>query len=296
MRPGIPSKTAEHNALFRALETRRPQAERLLDDPLAEAFLSWPFRTLVALARARPLRGSLIRLIDHQWPGVRTSVIARTRLIDDAIDDVVIRTPQVVILGAGFDTRAWRLDRLRDVDVFEVDHPDTQRKKRATLEQLGVDRTSVRFVSTDFHLGYLESAMSKAGFDPSAPTCFLWEGTTNYLTAEAVDATMRWFAHAGASSHVIFTYINNDVLIDPSRYFGAERVFSTLRRTDEQMTFGLAPDELADYLANRGLRLISDIGAAAYRAQFYGTEAQKMRGHEFYRVAQAATEPVRAAR
>jgi methyltransferase (TIGR00027 family) len=287
MRPGRASKTAEHNALFRALETRRPEAKRLIDDPLAGRFLSPGYRALAALARVGPVREALIRIIDRRFPGVRSSVVARTRLIDEAIAELVPDTPQFVILGAGFDSRAWRLDCLRGVAVFEVDHPETQRTKRAALERAHVSTESVRFVPTDFHLGRLDGEMTAAGYDPATPTLFLWEGTTNYLSAETVDATLRWLAHAEPRSQLIFTYINRDVLDDPSRYEGAERVLATIGNANEPMTFGLEPDELGHYLTARGLHLVSDIGCAAYRERYYGAAAMEMRGHEFYRVAHA---------
>jgi len=287
MRPGRPSRTAEHNALFRALESRRPSGDRLVDDQLAEDFLSWPYKALTAPARAQIWRDALTRLIDSRWPGVRPTVIARTRMIDEMVTEISNHTPQVVILGAGFDTRAWRLPCLRDRTVFEVDHPATQHRKREVLERNRLDHTGVRLIATDFNLRELAEAMSAAGFDRTLPTLFLWEGTTNYLSADAVDATLRWCARAPADSHLIFTYINADVLADPSRYVGADRVFSTLRRADEKMTFGFAPDVLADHLGERGLELLDDVGAASIRAKVYGRAAQAMRGHEFYRVAHA---------
>lgn len=119
------------------------------------------------------------------------------------------------------------------------------------------------------------------------PTLFLWEGTTNYLTADAVDATLRWCAAAAAGSHLVFTYIDEDVLTDPGRYHGADRVLSTVDRTGERMTFGLPPATLDTYLADRGLTLVGDEGTAAFRRRFYGAEAESQRGHEFYRVAHA---------
>jgi methyltransferase (TIGR00027 family) len=145
----------------------------------------------------------------------------------------------------------------------------------------------VRFVPTDFNLVRLDGAMSEAGFDPTLPTLFVWEGTTNYLSAEAVDATLRWCARAAAGSQLIFTYIDEDVLRDPSRYVGAERVLSTVRRAREPMTFGLAPETLAEYLGERGLILITDAGAESLRQRCYGAASATMRGHTFYRLAHA---------
>jgi methyltransferase (TIGR00027 family) len=292
VKSGRASKTAEQNALFRALEARRPQGDRVVDDPLAEAFLSWRYKLVAAPARWRVWRHAVISIIDQRWSGVRPTVIARTRLIDELVAEVAPAAPQVVILGAGFDTRAWRLDALGATTVFEVDHPDTQRRKHELLRRHDTaGAADVRFIPTDFNLGRLATAMADAGFDRSLPTMFLWEGTTNYLSAEAVDSTMRWCAQAAAGSHLIFTYINEDVLADPGRYVGADRVFSTLRRVDEPMTFGLAPDAMGAYLADRGLSLVSDAGAASFRRRAYGAASDTIEGHEFYRVAHARIGP-----
>jgi len=288
MKPGRASKTAEHNALFQALESRIPADERLFRDPIAEAFLSWPYRAVALGARVDIGRRLVLRTIDGRWPGVRTAVAARTQLIDELLTASVGDVGQVVILGAGYDTRAWRLEALRNGPaLFEVDHPDTQRRKRAMLDRRGLPTTYVNFVPTDFHLERLGAAMHDKGYRASEPTLFLWEGTTNYLDAASVDATVRWCAEAAAGSQLIFTYINEDVLADPSRYTGAARVLDALGRTDEQMTFGLAPDLLGSYLHERGFELMSDVGAAQFRAQAYGDRAEQIRGHEFYRVAHA---------
>ena len=291
MKPGRPSKTAEHNALFRALEARRPVGDRVIDDLLAGPLLSWPFRLVATGARWRAGRVAVTLFIDHQWPGVRPTVLARTRLIDETITEIVPSTPQMVILGAGLDTRAWRLPGLDNVALFEVDHPATQRRKQSLLRRRALDLRRVRFIPTDFNLGRLGGAMAEAGFDPTVPTLFLWEGTTNYLSPEAVDETLRWCARSTPGSQLVFTYINADVLADPDRYVGADRVFSTVRRANEPMTFGLAPDTLAEYLAERGLQLVSDEGAATFRERCFGAASHTMHGHEFYRVARACITP-----
>jgi len=101
MREGHASRTAEHNALFRALESALPESRRLFKDPLARAFLTWPFAVVTWLAVVPGLRELVPWFIDNRWPGVRSSVVARTRLIDDAIAaSLGERTEQLVILGA----------------------------------------------------------------------------------------------------------------------------------------------------------------------------------------------------
>jgi methyltransferase (TIGR00027 family) len=113
----------------------------------------------------------------------------------------------LVILGSGFDTRPYRLERLRSVPVFEVDHPDTQAAKRAALRRTLEVPENVTFVPTDFNTQILAETMTASGYRPNLPTVFLWEGTTNYLTEPAVDATLRWCAgHAAADSLLPLTY------------------------------------------------------------------------------------------
>src|SRR5262245_66065819 len=133
MRAGHASRTAEYNALFRALESSLPERRRLFADPLAHAFLTAPLALVARFAAAPGLRALVTWIIDHRWPGVRTSVVARTRLIDDVIAAGFERPPQqFVVLSAGFDTRAYRLPALRDSTVFDVDHPYKQAWIRRT--------------------------------------------------------------------------------------------------------------------------------------------------------------------
>jgi methyltransferase (TIGR00027 family) len=232
-------------------------------------------------------------IIDHWWPGARTSGVARTRFIDDvlvqALHDGV---QQVVILGAGFDCRAYRLPGMDRVRVIEVDHPDTQEAKRERLQQLVGNRLNhVQFVAVDFNREYLEDVLKVSAFDPICQTFFLWEGVTNYLTAPAVDATFRALRGLAEASLVLFTYVHKDVLAVPGVFEGTDNLNKTLQRAGEHWTFGLDPSELPDYLEHRGFRLVEDIGAAEYRARYMNANRQVIRGYEFYRIAIAESLP-----
>jgi methyltransferase (TIGR00027 family) len=235
MREGHASHTAEHNALFRALESSLPENGRLFEDPLARTFLEWPLAIVARLAVLPGLRELVSWFIDHRWPGVRTSVVARTRLIDDAIAaSLGEHIEQLVILGAGFDSRAYRLPGLRGIAVFEVDHPDTQATKRKALErELYVLPKHVRFVASDFNQRDLGSVMAAAGYRESARTFILWEGVTNYLTEAAVDTTLRWCSRAAPGSLLLFTYVHGDVLTRPSAFVGTTIEARSLLRLTE---------------------------------------------------------------
>jgi methyltransferase (TIGR00027 family) len=279
-------------ALFRALESSRPPERRLFEDRFAHLFLRLPFRFVFRLARF-PLGGDLIpRLIDSRWPGARSSGVARTRFIDDALRAALgDGVEQVVILGAGFDCRAYRISGIERTRVFEVDHPDTLAEKRRRLRQvLPSAPPHVRLVATDFNHRQLEELMANGGYDPARRTFFIWEGVTNYLTAAAVDVTFRWFATAARGSRVVFTYVHRRVLDDPPAFAGTRRLFRTLRQTGEPWTFGLDPAEVPGYLAGRGLDLLEDLGAVDYRSRYLRGRGREMRGYEFYRIALARTQ------
>jgi methyltransferase (TIGR00027 family) len=289
MKEGHASRTAEYMALFRALESSRPPGRRLFEDPLARHFLSPPLALVARLSAVPGLRSLLSWFIDHRWPGARSSAVARTRFIDDAVvAGLQEHIEQVVILGAGFDSRAYRLHALEKVSVFEVDHPDTLKIKRGVLDRaLSGLPQRVRFVPTDFNQRQLEQAMTVAGYRNSVPTLFLWEGVTNYLTEAAVDATLRWCSQAAPGSRLVFTYVHRAVLDDPRSFFGTEKLLATLAASGETWTFGIDPSAVSNFLAQHGLTLERDLGAEEYRRLYFKEAARGMRGYEFYRIAVA---------
>jgi methyltransferase (TIGR00027 family) len=289
MQKGHASRTAEYMALFRALESSLPGARRLFDDPLARAFLGPPLARLARLAAVPGLRGLVPRLIDWRVPGARSSAVARTRFIDDVITGRVPgQAEQLVVLGSGFDSRAYRLPGLRRIRVFEVDHPDTLAVKRSVLGRvLSALPENVRFVEMDFNQRELEPVMAAAGYRASAPALVLWEGVTNYLTEPAVDAVLRWCSRGAPGSQLLFTYVHRDVITNPDSFVGTQRLYASLDRFGERWTFGIEPGELRAFLAGRGLILERDLGATEYRKLYFEQAADQMRGYEFYRIAMA---------
>ena len=126
------SRTATVVTLWRATESVRAATTRLFEDPFAAAFLGWRFRWALYLSRL-PVIGAGVpwSLIDGHWSGARGTVVVRTRYIDDLLGAALRRgVDQVVILGAGFDCRAYRIQGIERSRVFEVDHPMTQAKKK----------------------------------------------------------------------------------------------------------------------------------------------------------------------
>lgn len=284
------SRTAEYMAFFRALESVRPPGQRLFNDPFAIHFLRRSLRLAVQLSRV-PLCGSFVAwYADRRLPGARTSGIARTRLIDDTLSQALRDgIGQVVILGAGFDCRAYRLPDMGAAVVFEVDHPATRSAKLAYLRRARPTLpANVRFVEMDFNRQRLPDVLGNAGLDPHRPVLFLWEGVTNYLTADAVDAVLRFVARCAAGSRLIFTYVHRGALDGSALFEDASDILRDVQRLGEPWTFGLDPEELPNYVRERGLQLERDAGAREYRAQCFGSAAERMRGYNFYHVAIAS--------
>jgi methyltransferase (TIGR00027 family) len=289
VRPNQASLTAEYMALFRALESVRPPASRLFTDPFAREFLRPALRIATEAARIPVVGEAIPWIIDHRWPGARTSGVARTRFIDDVLVQALRDgVQQVVILGAGFDSRAYRLPGMDRVRVIEVDHPDTLEAKRERLQQiLGSPPNHVHFLAVDFNRQHLEDVLKSPAFDPMCQTLFLWEGVTNYLTAAAVDATFLAMRSVAERSLVLFTYVHKDVLDTPGGFEGATNLNQTLQRAGEHWTFGFDPSELPGYLEQHGFKLVEDIGSAEYRARYMDANRRMLRGYEFYRIALA---------
>ena len=290
MKPNTASRTAEYMALYRALESVRPGGARLFNDPFAIHFLRPWLRTAALLAKVPYLSAFVAWYADRLAPGARTSAIARTRLIDDLVCQGLrdgIR--QVVILGSGFDCRAYRLSQVRKVTTFEVDHPATLTTKLSRLRDLiGRFPPNVRFVEIDFACQNLADALRKAAFGSDEPAIFVWEGVSNYLTAGAVDAVLRYVAGCARGSRLVFTYVHREVLDGSRRFPDAARIISNVAKLGEPWTFGVIPEELPSYLRERGLQLDRDDGAKEYRHAYFGGAAEAMSGYDFYHVALAS--------
>ena len=137
---------------------------------------------------------------------------ARVTFIDAAVERYLATISQFVILGAGFDTRAFRLPRPGQIRCFEVDLPQTQASKRQLLHKAGIDSTFVTLVAADFETEDWLARLVEAGFDPNQPAVFLWEGVIMYLDRQAVESTLRKIATTAKGSVLVFDYFTIEPL------------------------------------------------------------------------------------
>jgi methyltransferase (TIGR00027 family) len=228
-------------------------------DPVAVRMLREAERPAVERARGgRPERWRE-RIGYELLSAVAEVLVSRTVRIDDAMRER--GNPQLVILGAGLDARAWRMPELGDAVVFEVDHPASQEDKRSRVAALEAG-AGVRFVPVDFGRDKLAAALAEAGHDPARPTTWIWEGVLPYLTEPQVESTLEQLGPVSApGSRLIATY--------PSELYGGRlgwlglRVFSWLSGEQDPMAqerhvSAWSLEDMRDLLARYGFAEASD--------------------------------------
>lgn len=204
-------------------------------------------------------------------PGSLGAILCRTRYIDDVfVKSLGVGLDQVVILGAGFDSRAYRISGLEAVRVFEVDFPGTRNLKQARLEKvLGSVPKNVILVGINFEEQTLDEVLTVEGFQVGKRTFFIWEGVTQYITDEAVDRTLNFVANtSGAGSKIVFTYVRRGLIDGTDREEWMNPFLSFARRVGSPFIFGIDPDEIEQFLAEHGMNLIEDVGASDYQTRY----------------------------
>lgn len=253
--------TARGVALLRAVESSRPANERVFADPYARSFVN-PLSYLAS--RPVILSGLPDRLL---LGGTIAFAIAREQHVHDEMSrEIGAGLEQVVILGAGFDTRAYRTPGMDALTVFEVDHPITQGAKRKAIRGVVEPMpANVRFVAVDFDTDSLGERLKASGYREDVRTLFVWQGVTMYLTPGGVDATLGFIArHSGPGSVVIFDYFYSDVLHTSEA--ASLRAMTWLM--GEKVTFGIAADGIVPFLTSRGFSGIETVDGAALQRRY----------------------------
>lgn len=249
------SLMAEGIAIMRTMESEKPATERLFDDPYAKYFVTPVLAFLVKFF-------AKIGYGEKRGPGVQNFLIARTRYIDDYLQSCIADgIKQLVILGAGFDARAYRFDSLKGrVRVFEVDHPATQKVKLERLKKtMGVLPEHVVYVPIDFDTESLEKRLFESSYDKWLKTLFIWEGVTYYITAEAVDNTLAFVVNnSGVGSTIIFDYTYTSVVNGTIKRGEASSMKRYQRLTGEAMVFGIKEGTIEMFLEKRGFYQITN--------------------------------------
>jgi len=194
-------------------------------------------------------------------PGLWAGIMGRKRYIDDRVaDDADGQVEAVVNLGAGFDTRAYRLQALANVPVWEVDQPQNIDGKRSRLQKLFQEVPAhVTLVPIDFDHEDLATVLASHGYEPDRKTFFIWEGVTQYLIESGIQATFQFLATAPAGSRLALTYTPKD-FIDGKVFYGQKYLYKRMLLKDKIWFFGLDPDNVDDFLGEYGWHVLEHLG------------------------------------
>ncbi|MDG1681064.1 MAG: class I SAM-dependent methyltransferase [SAR86 cluster bacterium] len=209
--------TAQGVAKQRLIETIAGADKRVINDPYADSFV---------------IGSGFIKLMGHRlnaWiseklaPGFHEHLISRTKFIDELIEkSAVSGIEQYVILGAGYDSRAYRLELPPSMKIFEVDQPEVSDNKLAKLPKELPNSENVTYVNIDFSYQSLTEQLIGAGFDQKKSTIFTLEGVSQYITKEAVSSTIKELASLTRDTNSIFFMSYVDEMLDknPEACFG----------------------------------------------------------------------------
>ena len=265
LRPG-PSRTAERAAAFRAAESGLPEDLRVCYDPYAIEFTD-PDRL-----------DELTGYTDRHFPGLRNYVAARARHFDEVIT-LAAKTGllQLVIIGAGYDTRAYRIEELRGrVQVFELDHPATQQvKKEKVAEILRGLPEDVVYVPVDLETQDMGRCLLDAGYSPDKKTLFVMEGVIMYLTPQAVDAILSFIVgNSGKNSAVLFDYPAETTDTDPESREIREELGKHTARDGEPVRFSMPKEGPGDFLRARGFSRMRITVGDEYRRLYFNRKKE----------------------
>ena len=246
-----------------AIEQNFPSDRRIIHDELASEILPVGYQLLVKLTRIPVLRNWMVQASEKQVDGIWSGMVCRKRYIDDKVVLAVAdenSVDAVVNLGAGYDTRVYRLPALANVPVWEVDQPVNIEAKQANLQKaLGNIPSHVTLVPINFVDQELGSVLAAHEYAAGTKTFFIWEAVSQYLTETAVRQTFDFLAQAPAGSRLAFTYVRKD-FIEGKKLYGLEKFYERMIVKVNAWHFGFEPEEVADFLSEYGWRMIEHLG------------------------------------
>lgn len=270
-------KTAERVAILRAYESQKPAGERICYDPYAIHFVS---PGILEWAARNPDKAiALQEMSDRLFPGLDNSVIARVRYFDDFVTrSIDERLKQLIILGAGYDSRAYRIEELKKITTFEVDHPATQAVKIEKVKNIfGSLQDHVVFVPINLGAEDLGQRLLEMGYNPSKKSLFLMEGLSYFLPPHVMEEILFFIAkNSGKGSCLLLDYYPESVVDGSCELDVVKNIHSLLAQMGEPLQFGIEEGTVETFLAKRGFSKIKNVTSENYkRAYFHGVNEDR---------------------
>jgi len=256
--------TAFGAASFRLIEQYESEDVRLFNDPVIY-YLTNPF--LRFMLKSKVIRNYFTNLSEKIIPGIVGGQICRTKFIDDRTLEVLYDVQQILILGAGFDTRAFRLEGIEQKEIFEIDLPDIQKyKKKMLTKYIEEVPSNVHFIPVDFNETKTETVLKNSRFDFNKRTLVILEAVTQYINKDAVDEIFTFISKLPKKSYLIFTYVLRDVI--ERKMPEGIKLMDWSEKKQYPFIFGINSSEITSFLQNYNLEVIEDAGAEFYREKY----------------------------
>jgi methyltransferase (TIGR00027 family) len=263
-------KSAQTVSFLRAVANTESDVTIRSGDYLAKNLLDKKYKWLIRTTPHRFLKA----LIHLTAPGTYCSMISRTKHFDTTLlAEIDHGIKQVVVLGAGYDTRSYRfMDQLKNINIFEVDLPVTQFGKRSRLMRTcKFVPDNLRFIPVDFNKEQWEKALIKNGFSPYLKTLFLWEGVTYYLPENTVQQVFQFVHSCAPGSSILFDYALKTFVNGDQSTYGGKQFANWLKKINEPFLFGLDPSETREFLFKNSLNLVTDFGPDEFEKKYLHT-------------------------
>ena len=280
--------TAQGVAKQRLIESLSKPDKRVIYDPYADKFVTG---------------AGIIKLMGHRFsvwltkkfaPGFHEHLISRTRFIDDLVQNTAAQgVEQYVILGAGYDLRAHRLNLPTTLEIFEVDQQEVQNRKRSKLPSNVPNLENVKYVSVDFNHQSLKKQLLEAGFDQSKSAIFTLEGVSQYISKEAVNSTLEELAELTKNTNATFyiSYVDSQLKTYPAACFGkgyphpekkAETIMNLAAKVGEPWISFYSAEEMKEMLSQYGFELKVDKTLVDFNSEYFAPIGRKLSESEIF--------------
>ena len=213
------------------------------------------------------MRNYYVHLSDKMIPGLIGAQICRTKFIDEKTIQVLKDVQQILILGAGLDTRALRIEGIEQKVIYEIDLPEIQKyKKQKLIKFYGKLPETVNYIPVDFNEMKTETALSKTSFDYTKRTLVIFEAVIQYLDSDAVNEVFNFLSKLSNNSYLLFTYVLRDVIERKNET--AKKLMDWSAKHNCPFLFGINQTEIESFLKNYNLEIIEDVGAEFYQKKY----------------------------
>lgn len=267
---GSGSKTAIGVLLTRFAESQKPEGERICYDPYAVYFIN---PEVLEWGAHHPDEARIMReQMDRFFPGRNNSIVARVRFFDDfvkkSIDEGI---EQLVILGAGYDSRAYRIEGLEKIKTFEVDHPTTQTIKIEKIKtNFGSLPDHVVYVPSDLENENFGQRLINMGYNRHVKTLFLMEGVLMYLQSKVVDEILSFIVkNSGKNSSILFDYFPQSTVDGSSTLEVGRNIRNQVSQLGEPFKFGIKEGTVETFLTQRGFSHICNVTGEDYKRMYF---------------------------